>query len=153
MANHILKRQPTTMKLQSVLDEALGADYAVGLSAAPRVETSPGTLTAASPPYVILYPLWVNLSGPAFGADRHADAEWTYQVTGMALRGDQLEWVRDRVLEVVLGKDDDGRYVHDLDTPGVKITERDLKEDSGIGEAVGSVLPTDIRFGLFATRS
>ena len=79
MAQHILPRAPTTAKLHTALKQKFGA-IPVGVSSIPRVNnTATGLL--ASPPYVILYPLWSTLSGPAWGQDRHADAEWCYQIS------------------------------------------------------------------------
>lgn len=142
---HILPRAPTTKKLHDALKAAFGP-IPVGLSAIPQ--TPPGV--SARAPYAILYPLWANLDGPPWGQDRHADAEWCYQLTCYAERGDQLEGMRDKAFAVFLGKADDG-YTHDLDTASAKIMERDLKEDAGIGEAVGSIIPSELRFGLHAT--
>lgn len=151
MAQHILDRAPTTTKLRDALREAFGV-IPVEVSRTPtKAGTEPGTVVAVSPPYVVLTPLWATLSGPAFGAERHADAEWVYQIDLAAARGDQLEGMRDRALAVVLDTTDDGSYVHDLDTEGAKIAERELADDNGVAEAVGSTLPSQLRVRLFAT--
>lgn len=149
-----MHRQPTTLKIRSKLDTVLGDDWAVGLSAVPQVPgATPNTWVPVSLPYVILYPLWTKPSGPPFGANRHDDAEWTYQVTCLALRGDQLEWVRDRVIAAFLATNPDGSYVHDLAGDGVKIMERAMADDTGSGEAAPGVsaLPSDLRFRLHVT--
>lgn len=146
MPNHILPRLGTSRRLQTVLDVALGDGIAVGLAAIPMVDGVP--LPA---PHGVLLPLWANeLTGPPFGDEIHADVEWVYQVTLAATRGDQIEAMRDRVIGAVLGRVD-GAYVNDLDTAGVKIIRRDLTEDNGIGDPIGSVIPSDFRFTLAAT--
>lgn len=148
MPHHILPRSPTTTRLLAVLRAAFGP-IPFGLGAIPRV----GNAVAgeiASPPYGILLPLWSNLSGPQWGQDRHADVEWIYQVDLYAGRTDQLEGMRDKAFAAVLGKTATG-WLHDLDTEPAKIMERELREDDGIGAALGSTLPSQLRFGLLAT--
>lgn len=145
MPNHVLPRSPTTTKLREALSGAF-SPILVGLGSIPLTAAK----VSATPPYVILLPLWTNLSGPAWGQDRHADAEWIYQVDLYGTRADQLEGMRDKVLGVVLGKTAAG-WAHDLDTPAAKIIDRDLAEDDGIGEPVGSTLPSQLRFRISAT--
>lgn len=147
MPNHILPRSPTTTRLHDALKAAFAPSILVGLGAIPALPDK----TLASPPYVILLPLWANnVAGPPWGQDRHADVEWIYQVDHYGLRVDQLEGMRDKTLAAVLGKTDTG-WSRDLDTPAAKIMERELAEDDGIGAAVGSTLPSQLRFRLFAT--
>lgn len=145
---HILPRSGTTTALHNALKAAF-APIPVGLAAIPRVGNAL-TGTVATAPYVVLVPLWSNLSGPAYGQDRHADAEWIYQLDAYGVRGDQVEGMRDKALAVFLGKTANG-YAVDLSTADVKVTERELREDLGIGEPVGSVIPSQFRFAVLAT--
>lgn len=145
MAEHLIPRAPTTAALLAAL-RAKFLPILVGDGAVPL--TAGGV--SAKAPYAVLLPLWSNLSGPPYGQDRHADAEWVYQLSLYGLRGDQIEGMRDKAFGVVLGKTGTG-YTVDLDTDEVKIMERDLKEDNGVGEPSGSVLPLDLRFSLHAT--
>lgn len=157
----ILPRQPTSEKVRAVLEAtAPGATWHVGLSAGPTYTDPPGsnTVKAYRPPYFIVYPMWASLGGPGLGPDRECDAEWTYQVTMLALRGDQLEWMRDHVVRCVFGKNPDGSWLNSFDTPesdngpAVRIIGRELTDDTGTGDGADGVLPSDFRFKLYATR-
>lgn len=151
MAQHILPRAPTTEKFRQALVARFGA-IPVEVSRVPtKPGEAPGTTVPVSPPYVVLTPLWATLDGPPFGAERHADAAWVYQLDLYAQRGDQLEGMRDRALQVALGTDDAGGYTTDLDTEEAKVTGRELAEDNGVDEAVGSTIPSMFRVRLFAT--
>lgn len=150
----ILKRLPMSKKIVAVLTANVAADMHVGLTTIPRwqdTSTNPPRYVNHAVPYFIVYPLTAGLSGPPFGAGRHDDVEWLYQVSAYSERGDQLEWMRDKALEVFLGKAPDGTWLHDLAVPGMKIMERNLAEDSGIGESAGGIIPSDLRFSLLVT--
>jgi hypothetical protein len=147
MAKRILNRAPTTERLRAALDDGFGTAVAVGLITVPLV--SGATPTG---PYGILMPLWTELSGPEYGSDRQADAKWTYQLNLYGQRGDQMEALRDRALEVVLGKAAVGTaFETSLDVAGCKITGRELVDDNGVGDAVNGLLPSELRFALWAT--
>jgi hypothetical protein len=148
MPNHVLPRAATTTRLHDALKAAFGP-IPFGLGSIPRVGNV-ATAALATAPYGILLPLWSNLSGPAWGQDRHADVEWIYQVDLYSVRVDQLEGMRDKAFATILGKTATG-WLHDLDTPAAHIMERELREDDGIDAAIGSTLPSQLRFALLAT--
>lgn len=148
MAQHILPRAPTSKKLLTALRSAFGP-IPVGDAAAARVGNAANGAVAPLP-YAVLLPLWSNLDGPAWSQDRHADAEWIYQIDLYAERGDQLEGMRDKAFAAVLGKTETG-YATDLNTDDAKIIERSLADDTGVGDPVGSTLPSQLRFRLHAT--
>lgn len=162
----VLPRLPTTLKVRDAFAAALdqtprptmGLPYGwrVGLGTGPQVETSPGTLKPVPPPYYELDPLWAVPWGAdeGMGVRRHEDVQWVYQFTCLALRADQLELMRDQVARVMLGKNADGTWLHDLDTADVKIAERAWADDTGVGESdVASTTRSDLRIRLFATRA
>mgnify|MGYP006189841959 CR=1 FL=1 len=152
MTDYLLPRAPMTTKIQDTLAGALGIPF--GTAAAPRVPSTgdASTLVAATAPYGVLYPLWRNLSGPPFGA-ANVDAEWVYQVTLIAERGDQADFLLDRVFQVFLGKDAAGEWVHPFDVPGLSVMDRTFKEDAGIDPADPAIGVFDAiaRFGVHVT--
>lgn len=147
---HVPKRLPTTLRIQTALSGVSPDGHPCGLAQRPK---GPGPGYAdLDPPYAILYPLWQTLDGPPFGGMRHADAWWTYQVSLFALRGDQLEVMRDKVVEVIFGKTESGdEWATSLDTAGVKIVDREDSDDTGGEEPVAGVFPSSLRFRIKAT--
>lgn len=147
----ILPRLPMSKALRGLLAE--GQPYPVGLGAIPRIpdpEAPAGSdaKIAAAPPYLILYPLWSTSleSTPLVAPD--SDWEWNYQVTGVAERGDQTEWIRDRVLQLLLGRNADGSFETPLEVPGIRVMNRWLSDDSGTEPGT---LSTDLRIVLSVT--
>lgn len=143
----VLNRLPMSKHLKALIADR--TTIATGLSSIPRVpsEADPDTFVSVPAPYFILYPLWVNLSGPPFVAPE-ADAEWIYQVTAIAEKGDQLEWMRDKVLTTVLGRSPSGAFVVPIEVAGMRVMDRSLKEDGGMEP--GSMEST-LRFALKVT--
>jgi hypothetical protein len=148
-----LARLPVTLKLQTELAGISPDGHPAGLSNRPRKQDPPGsgTWVDLEPPYAILYSLWQTLEGPPFGADRHADVWWTYQVTLLAKRGDQLELMRDRLNKVIFATTEAGGYVTSLDAGGAKIIDREPADDAGADTPVDGVYPSSMRFRLKAT--
>lgn len=64
----------------------------------------------ASLPHSVLYPQG-RLTDGAPLADKAEDAHLVYQVTVMAARTDQAEWLADRVRQAVLGRTSSGEWV------------------------------------------
>ena len=88
--------------------------------------------------FAVLYAIPPStFDGPPL-ADGHADVTWTYQVTCVGLREDQLTWLGDKVRTVMLGRAGGG-WAFDLTAPGMSVMDREHTGDSPIiseGEAV-----------------
>ncbi|MFI1163254.1 hypothetical protein ACH4UM_06500 [Streptomyces sp. NPDC020801] len=83
----------------------------------------------APAPYTILDSLPAEFGGPPLW-DWHADAAWSYQVTSVGERADQVEWLADRVRAGVVGRTD-GRWTHDLHVSEARVIDRELTYDAG----------------------
>ncbi|NEC21813.1 hypothetical protein [Streptomyces parvus] len=99
-----------------------------GIGELPRVEGKSGWEPAASP-YTVLDSLPAEFGGPPLW-DWHADAAWSYQITSVGERVDQVEWLADRVRNGVVGRTDDG-WAHDLLIPEARVIDRELTYDAG----------------------
>ena len=88
--------------------------------------------------FAVLYAIPPStFSGPPL-ADGHADATWSYQVTCVAQREDQLMWLGDKVRTVMLGRTASG-WATSLAAPGMTVMHREHTGDSPViseGEAV-----------------
>ncbi|MEU8560583.1 hypothetical protein AB0C45_03745 [Streptomyces cyaneofuscatus] len=119
-------RLPVTGALAALVEEATGRPCGIG--ELPRVEGKSGW-KLASAPYTILDSLPGAFSGPPLW-DWHADAAWSYQVTSVGERGDQVEWLADRVRAGVVGRSD-GRWTYGLHVPEARVIDRELTYDAG----------------------
>lgn len=138
----LLPRLPFTKELRTVL-QGLSAAHPVGLGAAPR----------AGATYFILYPGWAQTSGGGWNTP-DADVDWYYQVRCVAEAVDQIEWMRDRLTKLVLGRRRDGAYLTPIGAPGISVMSRWLEDDTGIpNDSSGSVFQSDLRFGFKVTPS
>jgi hypothetical protein len=152
-----LPRAATSLKVRDALVAKLDP-IPVELGHVPMTQQVIGGVATlvpvTAPPFAVLIPLWAaDTDDGGWGPRRHQNSKsWVYQVSLYGQRADQLEGMRDKVMEVFLGVDDaTGLYVHDLDVARVKIMERELAEDNGQSEPLGSVLPSELRFRLFPT--
>jgi hypothetical protein len=137
-----------TKAIKLTLEQAVPT-MPIGISGVPRRDETDveGSKIAVAAPYFILYPLWTTeLSGPPFSAP-DADADWTYQISGVAKNGLQLEWMRDKVFEVMLSRDGRGGFRYPLVVDGMSVMDRYLKDDSVDQDAHAF----DLRFGVKAT--
>lgn len=151
----VLPRLGVTRRLHAVLTTAAGNTMPTGLGAPPRVvdPADQDAARVAQPPYFVLRPLWSTISVDGWGANRHGDARWVYQVDAVATAADQLEWMRDRIMAVVLGKHPSGAWLHELDDPDVvRVMERDLTDDE-VADPSGGVFSSMSRFQLSVTRA
>lgn len=119
-------RLPVTRALAALVEKTTGRPCGIG--ELPRVE-GPSGWEPAPAPYTILDSLPAEFSGPPLW-DWHADAAWSYQVTSVGERGDQVEWLADRVRAGVVGRTD-GRWAHDLRVPEARVIDRELTYDAG----------------------
>lgn len=87
-------------------------------------------------PYMVLYPQGGPVDGAPF-ADRSEDARLVYQVTVVAARTDQAEWLADRVRQVLLGRTATGEWQSAVQIPGVDVWARELLVDDGVDLADG----------------
>ncbi|MDQ0990717.1 hypothetical protein [Streptomyces sp. V3I7] len=122
-------RLPVTRALAALVEKATGRPCGIG--ELPRVEGKSGWEPASSP-YTVLDSLPAEFGGPPLW-DWHADAAWSYQITSVGERGDQVEWLADRVRSGVVGRTD-GRWAHNLPIPEARVIDRELTYDAG-GEA------------------
>lgn len=143
-----LDRLPMTTALQSLLESGTGKP--VGLARLPMTPASPEPVPA-KPPYSILW----SIPGTTYGGpwnDAHADAAWMYQVTVVAERADQAEWLMDRVRKVMVGRASDGAWQHPLNVPGMYVMDRRHVADAG-GDSEGSIVSLVERYALSVTPS
>jgi hypothetical protein len=120
-------RLPLTRAVADVLAAATGRPC--GLAVMPREASG----QPAAYPYLVLDSLPGEFSGPAF-ADWHADAAWTYQVTSIGERVDQVQWLGDRVRAALVGRTGSG-WSTAFTAPGLRVIDRELTYDAD-GEPV-----------------
>ncbi|MEV7579045.1 hypothetical protein ACIRUY_29775 [Streptomyces erythrochromogenes] len=117
----MIDRGPITTAVRAMLVTATGRPC--GLGSLPLVDGRPASL-----PYTVLYPLGGSVSGAPF-ADTAEDAHLTYQVTVVAARVDQAEWLADRVRRAFLRRTPSGAWECELAIPGVDVWRRYLAAD------------------------
>ncbi|MEU0722878.1 hypothetical protein [Streptomyces sp. NPDC006140] len=143
-------RLPVTRALAALVEKATGRPCGVG--ELPRVQGTSGEWKPAAVPYTILDSLPGEFSGPPLW-DWHADAVWTYQVTSVGEREDQVQWLADRVRAGVVGRSGD-QWTHDLRVPEARVIDRELDHDAG-GEpsvsAAGVIVSYVQRFTITVT--
>ena len=120
-------RLPVTRALAALLEKSTGRPC--GRGELPRVQGESGVWEPATAPYVILDSLPGEFSGPPLW-DWHADVAWSYQVTSVGEREDQVQWLADRVRAGVVGRTGD-RWTHDLGIPQMRVIDRELTHDTG----------------------
>lgn len=120
-------RLPVTRALAALVERATGRPC--GLGELPRVRGKSGEWGPAAVPYAILDSLPGEFGGPPLW-DWHADVAWTYQVTSVGEREDQVQWLADRVRVGVVGRDGD-QWTYDLTLPHMRVVNRELVHDAG----------------------
>lgn len=140
-------RLPLTRALVELIRERTGRPC--GWSALP----TDGRGVPVATPYTVLDSLpALGFDGPGF-SDWHADVLWTYQVTSVGDRGDQVEWLADRIRDTVVGRAGDG-WRTPLRIAGQRVIDRELTAD-GAGEPAegsqGSIVTYVQRFTLRVT--
>ncbi|MFF9478067.1 hypothetical protein [Streptomyces sp. NPDC014733] len=143
-------RLPVTRALAALLEHATG--HPCGLSELPRIQQESGQWAPAPAPYTILDALPAEFGGPGLW-DWHADASWSYQVTSIADRVDQAQWLADRVRDALVGRTDD-TWTYDLPVPEGRVIDREVTYDAG-GEtsvsAAGAIVSYVQRFTITVT--
>lgn len=141
----VIDRGPVSKALQAMIAKATGRPC--GLGSLPLVNGQP-----ASVPYTVLYPL----GGPVGGAPlagQSEDAGLVYQLTSVASRTDQAEWMADRGRRAVLGRASSGTWLNPLEVPGVDVWDRVLDVDDGLDTSASGegVVTSSQRYLLSAT--
>jgi hypothetical protein len=129
------ERLGLTTALQQMLVAATGRP--VGIATAPTSDADANI--AADPPYAIIYPIpSTAMSGPYY-AYPEQDAGFQYQITSVAIRGDQAEWMGDAVRRAIVGRvavDQDTIsglfFSQPLDVPGLVVLDRMVISTGGI---------------------
>ncbi|RSO30047.1 hypothetical protein DMH15_26200 [Streptomyces sp. WAC 06725] len=123
----MIDRAAVSKAFRRTLAEATGRPC--GLGKLPLIDAQPAEM-----PNLVLYPQ----GGPVGGApltDTSEDSELIYQVTAVAARTDQAEWMADRVRRVVLERTAAGDWRWPIDVPGVDVWARELDVDAGADDA------------------
>ncbi|MEU5435461.1 hypothetical protein AB0G73_19070 [Streptomyces sp. NPDC020719] len=141
----MIDRGPVTAAVRDLLVRFTGRPC--GLGELPLVEGVPAEL-----PYTVLYPLGGSAAG-ALLMDAWQDTTLVYQVTVVAGRTDQAEWLADRVRRAVLERTETGGWAYGLAVPGAEVWARELLVDEGFaGESSKDGLVSGAqRFGLAVT--
>lgn len=119
----MIDRAPVTKALQDMIARATGRPC--GLGKLPSTNGRP-----AEVPYAVLYPLGGSVRGAPL-ADASEDAEFVYQLTSVASRTDQAEWLADRGRRAILERTESGVWRHALYVPNVDVWARELAADDG----------------------
>ncbi|MFI1735212.1 hypothetical protein ACH40E_39540 [Streptomyces acidicola] len=141
---------PPRLPLTRALVDALsaGTSRPCGLTVLPRAADG----EPAAYPYLVLDSLPGEFSGPSF-ADWQADAAWTYQVTSIGERADQVQWLGDRVRATLFDRAA-SCWRTDITAPGLRVIDRELTYDAD-GEPVdgsrGSIVTYVQRFTVTVT--
>ncbi|MEV0370604.1 hypothetical protein AB0I10_12345 [Streptomyces sp. NPDC050636] len=141
----MIDRAPVSEALQHLIVKATGRPC--GLGTLPVVNGKP-----AEVPYTVLYPLGGPLGGAPL-ADASEDAELVYQLTSVAGRTDQAEWMADRGRRAVLERAPSGAWRYPLEIPGVDVWGRELDADDGTDTTASAqgVVTSSQRYRLSAT--
>ncbi|MCX4666453.1 hypothetical protein OG453_07195 [Streptomyces sp. NBC_01381] len=143
----MIDRTPVSKALMDLIAKATGRPC--GLGQLPLVNGKP-----AEVPYTVLYPLGGSVGGAPL-ADSSEDAELVYQLTSVAGRGDQAEWMADRGRRAVLERGASGAWLFPLDVLGVDVWVRELDADDGIdaSASVEGIVTSSQRYRLSASGS
>lgn len=133
----MIDRAHVTSALREMLAEATGKPC--GRGRLPQVAGQPAPL-----PYTVLYPQGGAVGGAPL-ADRAEDAHLVYQVTVVAARTDQAEWLADRVRQALLGRTSTGEWAHPLVAEGAEVWARELLLDDGVSDQDGAGVVTGVQ--------
>ncbi|MEU5428469.1 hypothetical protein ACH4UT_23425 [Streptomyces sp. NPDC020799] len=141
----MIDRAPVTEAFRLMLTQATGKPCGIG--ALPLLGGKPAPL-----PYFVLYPLGGSTDGAPL-ADQSEDAALDYQVTAVAGRTDQAEWLGDRARRAVLERRATGEWSHPIKVPAGDIWARELVSDDGVDrpETSQGVVTYPLRFRFQVT--
>ncbi|WP_367132883.1 MULTISPECIES: hypothetical protein [Streptomyces] len=141
----MIDQASVTEAVRTMLEGAVGKPC--GRGALPTVDGKPAPL-----PYLVLYPLGGRVNGAPL-ADRSEDARLIFQVTVVAARTDQAEWLSDRVRAAVLGRASSGQWTHPIPLAAGEVWARELLADEGADQSSASegVVTCVQRYELNAT--
>ncbi|MER8002098.1 hypothetical protein [Streptomyces sp. NPDC095613] len=111
-----------------------------------------GEFCPAVVPYMILDSLPATFTGPPLW-DWHADVAWTYQVTSIGERDDQVQWLADRARHGLIGRAGN-QWAYDLQVPEAAVIDRELEHEAGgdpTVSAAGSIVSYVQRFTITVT--
>ncbi|MEN8649115.1 hypothetical protein ABCR94_00305 [Streptomyces sp. 21So2-11] len=91
----------------------------------------------AAVPYTVLYPQGGLVDGAPL-ADASEDAHLVYQVTVVAGRTDQAEWLADRVRRAFLDRESANGWEHPITAHGIEVWSRELMADEGPDHSMAS---------------
>ncbi|MFJ2342372.1 hypothetical protein [Streptomyces antimycoticus] len=140
-------RLPLTRALVEVLTVDTGRPCGLGVLPRGAVGKPSGF------PYLILDSLPGEFSGPAF-ADWQADATWTYQVTSVGERTDQVQWLSDRVRAALFDRVSSGWRVQIPVGDGTRVIDRELTHDAAgdpVDGSQGTIVTYVQRFTITVT--
>lgn len=139
----MIDRVPITAAVRAMLATVTGRPCGVG--SLPLADGRPAPL-----PYTVLYPLGGSVGGAPF-ADASEDAHPMYQVTVVAGRSDQAEWLADRVRRAFLARTPAGGWESDLTAPGISVWGRQLIVDEAGDSSTSDVATYIQRYRLDAS--
>ncbi|WP_438491877.1 hypothetical protein [Streptomyces asiaticus] len=128
---------------------ALATGRPCGLGVLPRD-------TAGKPsgfPYLILDSLPGEFSGPSF-TDWQADATWTYQVTSVGERADQVQWLGDCVRAALFDRTSSGWRGQIPVSDAMRVIDRELTYDAAgdpVDGSQGTIVTYVQRFTITVT--
>jgi hypothetical protein len=149
-----LPRLPFSKALRTLVETGTGKPCGLGVFPLINAPGEPEHNKPVPPPFSVLYVVpGSNYSGPPM-ADDHADVEWTYQLTYVAQREDQAQWLFDRGHGTVLDRTPgDGQvFVHPLIVDGMTVMRRRHVTD-GVTPSEGDVVSLFEQFAFTVTRS
>jgi hypothetical protein len=156
-----LPRLPMSKALRTLIADATGKPCELrripqtpklGPDGEPVLTDGSPTLTPVGAPFTILWPREAVYGGPGL-YDAHERVVWTYQAQIAALRGDQAEVFRDKVVRGIVGLTADGSFAYPLEVPGIAVMARTLgveNSDQG-GAELSSLVSVDVLFDIHAT--
>lgn len=148
MSDGIPARRLLTSALKQMLIDATGQP--VEVSRAPFKNND--TKQVADVPYAILYPLPGGGSeGGAPLTHPDADLQFVYQVTSVALRDDQAEWMADKVRWAMLGRDSSGTFRWSLTATGMTVMDRRLSGAVGGLDLVDQIYQIPESYSIYVT--
>lgn len=148
MSDGIPARRLLTAALKQMLMDATGRPVEVNRAPFQNNDTK----IVADVPYAIIYPL--PGGGSVAGSQLYhpdEDMVFVYQVTSVALRDDQADWMGDKVRWAMLGRDGQGAFRWALTPSGMTITDRRLSGAAGGLDLVDQIYQVPESYSIYVT--